>query len=188
MQAASKVKGCGGKKICLETSLSSTNFLYDPYSILKFNYREKLFFEKFFRDDSFPRKLDPLFWIFSRTENETLENWESLKFLFRFLKISSSSRQNFPLQSFKNSKLSKETRKSFDFQDFIKFYIRAECLTLKIQRDWKSSGAQIFPKSTYLPSFLKLENEMFDRLFSKHLVHWKEKKKYTRSIASPRYR
>lgn len=48
-----------GKKICLETSLSSTNFLYDPYSILKFNYREKLFFEKFFRDDSFPRKLDP---------------------------------------------------------------------------------------------------------------------------------
>lgn len=82
-----------GKKICLETSLSSTNFLYDPYSILKFNYREKLFFEKFFRDDSFPRKLDPLFWIFSRTENETLENWESLKFLFRFLKISSSRRQ-----------------------------------------------------------------------------------------------
>lgn len=152
MQAASKVKGCGEKKVCLETSLSSTNFLYDPYSILKFNYREKLFFEKFFRDDSFPRKLDPLFWIFSRTENETLENWESLKFLFRFLKISSSRRQNFPLQSFKNSKLSKETRKSFDFQDFIKFYIRAECLTLKIQRDWKSSGAQIFPKSTYLPS------------------------------------
>lgn len=59
MQAASKVKGCGGKKSLSGNSLSSTNFLYDPYSILKFNYREKLFFEKFFRDDSFPRKLDP---------------------------------------------------------------------------------------------------------------------------------
>lgn len=152
------------------------------YSILKFNYREKLFFEKFFRDNSFPRKLDPLFWIFSRTENEMLENWESLKFLFRFLKISSSSRQNFPLQSFKNSKKKRKYEKKFWFP-VIKFYIRAQNpKRLKIFRCPNFS-------EIHLSSFaLKLENEMFDRLFSKHLVHWKEKKKYTRSIASPRYR